>query len=77
MFLRCKILSTRVTVQPEPYICAPSRLCKNFEMAQCDNPNCPFAHGGEELRGTDGVWKTVILMPQNFYHNFGATFPEC
>ena len=51
---------------------APSRLCKNFEMAQCDNPNCPFAHGGEELRWQrrGGCGRPVGWVVTNFWQNF-------
>jgi hypothetical protein len=55
----CSYAHSEIELKGRPNL-RKTRLCKNYEMAQCDNPNCPFAHGGEELRGTDGVWKTVM-----------------
>jgi hypothetical protein len=55
----CSYAHSEIEIKHRPNL-RKTRLCKNYEMAQCDNPNCPFAHGGEELRGTDGVWKTVM-----------------
>merc|ERR1719469_1343902 len=37
-----------------------TKLCLNFFRKKCQDPNCKFAHGHDELRSTQGLYKTGL-----------------
>lgn len=58
---KCQFAHSLTALESAPDL-KKTRICPQFEAGGCDDPNCPFAHGHEELRSTDFYFRTSMCM---------------